>query len=151
MDFHDTSFFQSGGGSLPTPDEVLELNHLVVGGGRGTVRFEHLNLVVKAGAADYLRLEEAQTLRAMWKAFPAGEVPVPEIFGWRTVGGQNFIYMSLIPGETLRDAWDSLSHTERLSIRDQLSKVVGKLRTISPPTTDWVIGMLATIHTPPST
>lgn len=100
MDFHDTSFFESNGPSLPqlpTPEILQQHPDL----SDGVVKFEHLNLVVKAGYADYLRLEEAQTMQALRQAFPDNEVPVPEVFGWKTSGEQVFIYMSLIYGKDI--------------------------------------------------
>lgn len=132
IDFRDTSFFQSDGAEqpeLPSPEDLIQ-QCPNLREGRTVAKFEHLNLVVKAGRSDYLRLEEAQTLRAIRQAFPSGEVPVPEVFGWRKVGVRNYIYMGLIPGKTLRQAWDSLTSADKASIRDQLAQIIAALRSI---------------------
>ena len=85
VDFLDTSFFQSSGQStsqkLPSPAEIIQRCPELRDSGRGVVKFEELGLLVKYGCSNYLRLEEAQTLRAIKQAFPANEVPVPELFG----------------------------------------------------------------------
>lgn len=106
MDFYETSFFRPASSTspsgpspqLPPPSLVLE-----TGKGRGSrvVKFEHLNFVVKFGPPSKVKLEEAQAMWAIGHLFPAKEVPVPELFGWRVDQGQNFIYMSLIKGPTL--------------------------------------------------
>ena len=83
-DFLDSSFFQDDATrQLPTPAFIFDHRPY---GGRGVEKFEELGLAVKYGPSDYLRLEEAQTLYAIRKAFPNAEIPVPEVFGWRTHG-----------------------------------------------------------------
>lgn len=89
-------------------------------------------MAVKIDDASYLNLEEAQTMRAIQQAFPNGEVPVPEVFGWRTHGTQIFIYMSIISGKTLREAWPLLTQDEKRLIQSDLSRIAGALRKISP-------------------
>jgi hypothetical protein len=148
MDFHDTSFFQSNGPSLPqlpTPEIILQQHPDL---SDGIVKFEHLNLVVKVGYSDYLRLEEAQTMRALRQAFPDNEVPVPEVFGWRTSGDQVFIYMSLIHGKTLREAWPSLTDVDKKSICDELRQIVFALRRITQGSSDRFIGKEALVSSP---
>lgn len=105
MDFRDTSFFQSQETpvELPTPAEIMQ-KYPEIGDGSRIARFDDINLIVKLGPTDYLRLEEVQTMWAMRQVFPNGEIPVPEVFGWRTVDDRHFIYMSLICGSTLLDA-----------------------------------------------
>jgi aminoglycoside phosphotransferase (APT) family kinase protein len=140
VDFHDTSFFQSGRSSsphLPTPSEVLQRHPGLY---NGVVRFDHLNLIVKVGQDDYYRLEEAQTMRALKRAFPDGEVPVPEVFGWRKSDGRIFIYMSLIRGRTLREEWPSLTPEEKKSVCDELRQIVLALRRITQGSPDRFIG-----------
>jgi hypothetical protein len=133
MDFLDTSFFKSAqDGSprpeLPSPAEISQKYPEYTRGARGVAIFEDLGLVIKAGPSDYLRLEEAQTIWAIRQAFPDGEVPVPELFGWRKVGEQVFIYMSLIPGELLRDAWKTFTAVDKSSVCKQLAQVIAALR-----------------------
>ncbi len=147
MDFRDTSFFQSKGPSLPqlpSPTEIIQ-QYPKLRIGRGVAKFEHLNLIVKAGNSKYLRLEEVQTLRAIKQAFPTNEIPVPELFGWRKVGDQNFIYMSLVPGKTLREIWASLTTADKTSIRDQLGRIVTTLRRITQGSSDRFIGILTNL------
>jgi hypothetical protein len=125
MDFRDTSFFQACGSptpQLPSPSVVRQT-------GRGKIAvFEHLNLLVKMGHPTRVPLEEALTMRAVRKAFSNNEVPVPEVFGWRVSDGDNFIYMSLVRGPTLREAWTTLTYTDKESICKQLAGIVTHLR-----------------------
>jgi hypothetical protein len=45
--------------------------------------------------------------------FVHGEITVPEVFGWRRHDGFVFIYMSLIRGRNLREAWPSLTERDK--------------------------------------
>ncbi len=131
MDFRDTSFFQSNqtlACQLPTPDKVLQHSPGLY---NGVVRFEGLNLIVKVGQDDYYGLEEAQTMRALKQLFPDDKVPVPQVYGWRKSKGRIFIYMSLIPGKTLREEWPSLTEEEKKAICDELRQIVQRLRRIT--------------------
>ncbi|EKJ69158.1 hypothetical protein NXS19_006686 [Fusarium pseudograminearum] len=132
MDFLDSSFFQTRDSTqarpqLPTPASLFEEY-----GNRGAdvITIEELNLAIKTNLQAYLNLEEAQTLWAIRKVFPNGEVPVPELFGWRKHGDRVFIYMSLVPGETLRQAWQSLTEHDKASLQNQLKDIIGTLRTL---------------------
>ena len=139
MDFLDSSFFQSDESlipQLPTPVSIIEQY-----GDKGArvIKIEDLNVAVKIDQASYLRLEEAQTMRAIRQIFPNGEVPVPEVFGWRRYNDQVFIYMSLVHGQTLREAWSSLTVDDKTSIRRDLGQIVASLRRITRGSPD-VIG-----------
>ncbi|KAK4156990.1 hypothetical protein C8A00DRAFT_40576 [Chaetomidium leptoderma] len=120
MDFHETSFFRPvsstspapQGPPLPAPALVREESQAQ---GRKTVKFEHLNLLVKFGHPSRVRLEEAQAIRAIGRLFPAKDVP-------RADQGQNFICMSLIKGPTLGERWPLLTQEEKKSICSQLSQ-----------------------------
>ncbi|ORY71312.1 uncharacterized protein BCR38DRAFT_416435 [Pseudomassariella vexata] len=82
VDFVETSFFHShalASPQLPTPANVLKENPDLE---EGVAIYKKLNLAIKFGGPSYLRLEEAQTMRAVKRAFPNNEVPVPEVFGW---------------------------------------------------------------------
>lgn len=131
MDFRDTSFFQSQETpvELPTPAEIMQ-KYPEIGDGSGIARFDDINLIVKLGPTDYLRLEEVQTMWAMRQVFPNGEIPVPEVFGWRTVDDRHFIYMSLIRGSTLLHAWDHFTDADKECLRDQMKQVVKDLRSL---------------------
>ncbi|POR30952.1 Phosphotransferase enzyme family protein [Tolypocladium paradoxum] len=144
MDFHDTSFFRSNLHNcpvpqLPTPASILEQ---YPNGGAYVAKFEHLNLAVKFGQSSYLRLEEAQAMRAMRQIFPNNEVPVPEVFGWRKHGDQTFIYMSLIRGPTLREAWPSLTEADKKAICGELRCIVAALRQITQGSSNRFIGSI---------
>lgn len=90
-------------------------------------------MAVKINHEPYLRLEEAQTMWAVRRLFPDGEVPVPEVFGWRKYDGRVFIYMSLIPGKTLREAWSSLTIDDKNSLQVKLREIVASLKQIQSP------------------
>ncbi len=138
IDFHDTSFFRpKPTRQLPTPDQVLQRLPTPYD---GVARFEHLNLIVKVGQDDYYSLEEVQTMRALKQLFPNGEVPVPEVYGWRKSGRRIFIYMSLEPGKTIGEAWPSLTGEERETICNELWQIVQALRRISQESPDRWIG-----------
>ncbi|KAK9783573.1 putative Kinase-like domain-containing protein [Seiridium cardinale] len=143
IDFLDTSFFRSDKPDppqLPAPGAILEQYPDLEG---GVVKYENLNLAVKFGESTYVRLEEAQTMRAVRHAFLNDEVPVPEVFGWRKYGEKNFIYISLIHGETLREAWPKLTEADKESICDGLAHIVSALRQVSQGSSDTIIGSVS--------
>ncbi|KAL5586745.1 hypothetical protein FOBRF1_016615 [Fusarium oxysporum] len=133
MDFLDSSFFQTRDSAearpeLPTPASLFEEY-----GDRGAdvIKIEKLNLAIKTDAQAHLNLEEAQTLWAIRKAFPNGEIPVPEVFGWRRYEDRVFIYMSLVPGKTLREAWPSLTQDDKTLLQKQLKEIIDSLRRLN--------------------
>ena len=139
VDFRDTSFFQHGPTSsrqLPTPAEVFKRSGSA---GRAVIVFEELNLAVKMDHPKYLRLEEAQTMRAIRNAFRHGEVPVPEVFGWRKTEERNYIYLELIRGQTLRAAWSFLTEVDKNSIAVELSRIVSSMRTVTHDSNEAVL------------
>ncbi|KAI0867233.1 kinase-like domain-containing protein [Hypoxylon argillaceum] len=142
-EFHDTSFFQSQAGRtvhLPSPTEVLREHPNL---SNGVAIYEDLNLVVKFDDLRFLRREEAQALRAIRQAFPDGEVPVPEVFGWKVCGHRMFLYMSLIVGKTLREAWPLLTKHDKIAISTELSHIVTALRRVSPDPSGPFIGSVS--------
>jgi aminoglycoside phosphotransferase (APT) family kinase protein len=92
-----------------------------------TVRFEDLKLVVKYGRE--ITIAEALCLWAIRRFLP-DQVPVPEVYGWCEDGGEFFIYMELIQGETLENKWKSLSKPERIDVCDQLRVMLSELRSL---------------------
>ena len=103
--------------------------------GRG--RFWYLQdsgVFVKFGPRSRVHVEEALALRFVNKMFSADQVPAPEVFGWKTAGDNGnestFIYMSFVPGETLEEAWETLTQAEKTSISHQLADVVKALRSV---------------------
>ncbi|CAH0046836.1 unnamed protein product [Clonostachys solani] len=135
MDFRDTSFFRHQSAELPTPASLLRQYPDL---GAGVLKFSDQNLVIKVGGSSELHLEEAQVIYGIRHAFPTSEVPVPELFGWRKHGDMTFIYMSLISGKTLREAWDDLQTDDKTSICVQLSQIVTALRSIKPDTPQFI-------------
>lgn len=127
--FYDTSFFNGKEGNeppqLPSPTEVLLKSQET---SSGVVIFEDLDLAVKFGPPECVELSEAQAMIAIRRAFPLGNIPVPEVFGWKQREGQNFIYMSLVRGSTLREAWPLLDAADKTAIRDDLRRITTLLR-----------------------
>ena len=139
MDFLDSSFFQNGPNrSLPTPAEIKGLSTTY-----GTtsqpdpVKFEELGLLVKFGP--HVTAAEAQCLWMIGKELQ-GQVPVPEVYGWRIDGNEAFIYMQLIQGDTLRDRWDSLSVLDKRSVCHQLRQITISLRQLEQDPNNPFIG-----------
>lgn len=130
VDFLETGFFRSREAwpnrpSLPTTAHVRDR---VGGETAGTVSFPELGLFVKFGPPHRVRLEEAQALQAIRRAFPSDEVRSPELVGWRKEGDVSYIYMSLIPGPTLEACWPTLTFAERTNVTDQLAQMLASLR-----------------------
>ncbi|WXC60307.1 hypothetical protein SNK03_006172 [Fusarium graminearum] len=130
MDFLDSSFFQTRDSTqarpqLPTPASLFEEYGDC---GADVITIKELNLAIKTDAQAYLNLEEVQTLWVIRKVFPNGDVPVPELFSWRKYGDWVFIYMSLVPGETLREVWQSLDEDDKASLQNRLKEIIGTLR-----------------------
>lgn len=134
VDFPETSFFgprqASLNGSspeLPTPTEVREYTG---NENYGTVALPELGLFVKWGREHLVRIEEAQSLQAIRRAFLNNEVPVPELVAWRSEDDINYLYMSLVPGVTLDSCWSTLTTEERSTIADQLGETLTTLRSV---------------------
>lgn len=142
LDFRDTRFFhRNADGSsaeLPSPATVRAM---CPGAHSGNVNFEHLGLFVKFGFDYHVSIEEAQTLQALPRAFPDNEISIPELFGWRREEDINFIYMSLIPGTTLKASWPTLTEQEKTYILQQLERMVSLLRTLRQHSDHPLIGI----------
>ncbi|KAI1334286.1 hypothetical protein F5Y15DRAFT_295413 [Xylariaceae sp. FL0016] len=124
IEFHDTSFFQKVGAKFPSPQEIREKGaELYDDRARGTrpppVPYEELGLAIKYGSE--ITIAEAQCLWFFSRHMKT-EVPTPELFAWCHDGGETFIFMELVEGETLADAWSSLSP-------EDLDTICGQLRT----------------------
>jgi aminoglycoside phosphotransferase len=141
LEFHDTSFFKSANSNLPSAAEVLQRYRKDSESFYGIAFFRELALVVKFGQPSHVHLDNALTMRALWQAFPNREVPVPEVFGWRSENNKNFIYMSLIPGKTLYEVWTTLSSSEKESICKDLGSIQSCLRRLRPESGESFIGM----------
>ncbi|KAK2765226.1 hypothetical protein FQN54_008925 [Arachnomyces sp. PD_36] len=89
------------------------------------VIFESMGLFVKWGRR--AQLSEGQTLYAV-RRYLKNEVPVPEVYGWRTDGEEVFIYMEAIAGPTLEKSWDGLTPEDHVRICGELRKIFDNLR-----------------------
>ena len=133
----DSSFFiDHPASALPTSKEVRAINEKA-NNIRGTsfnrpppVKFPSLGLIVKYGADT--TITEAETQYMVYQQL-RGKVPIPEVFGWTEDGGQVFIYMSLIEGETLEQRWGVLSQEEREAICRELNGMVKAWRSFEQP------------------
>lgn len=142
VDFSETSFFCDKDAKLPPPLEVYERQGQYTGQ-RVTISKE-LNLVVKLGNPRDGRLGEALPMQTLRKAFPGGEVPVPEVFGCRNHNGAQFVYMSLVPGVSLSITWDELKAEDKVSICDQLGRVQSHLLSLSRGVSGGFVGRCLT-------
>lgn len=101
------------------------------------VMIPSLGLVVKYGADT--TVAEAQTQIMIYKHLK-GQVPVPEVFGWTEDGGQVFIYMSLIEGETLQERWGDMDENERRFVCEELKCMVKAWRSLEQDGHDHYVG-----------
>jgi aminoglycoside phosphotransferase (APT) family kinase protein len=86
-----------------------------------------MKLVVKYGPS--LSIAEGQCLWAIQKSI-GQEVPVPEVYDWCRHRNDVFIYMQLVEGQTLEDAWDTLAENDRTQIHQQLRHILTSLRSL---------------------
>lgn len=143
----DSSFFRERRApTLPSPAEIRAINQQSgkgVGFNRSPpVKIRSLGLFVKYGAD--VTITEAETQIMLQERFQ-GHLPVPEVFGWAEDGGQTFVYMALIEGETLMARWGSLDDNEKQAIFKELHFLIKLLRTLKQDTHDQYIGMSALI------
>lgn len=142
--FLESSFFKGKPGrTLPTPAKIRAISKKS-GNIRSTsfnrpppVMIPSLDLVVKYGAD--VTVVEAQTQIILRKHLD-GQVPVPEVFGWTEDGGQVFIYMSLIEGESLQGRWGDMNENERHSVCEELKRVAKAWRALEQDRHDPYIG-----------
>jgi len=69
-----------------------------------------------------------------------GLVTVPEVFGWTQDGGQTFIYMSLVEGTPLNQAWSRLSDEARQGVCGELRQAVTAWRSLEQGRHDHYVG-----------
>lgn len=108
----------------------------------GKAWFKDIGVFVKFGGEDRVRLEEAQSIQAVWRAFNGECMLIPELFGWRRTENVNYIYMSYIDGQTLEQSWPALYEEEKLAMAEQLRSFLDCLRTKILPSAQQLIGML---------
>lgn len=153
FDVEDSTFF-SKWSQLPSPKEVraqAEAQHLLgVNPDDRKVHsltapflrpppviFENMRLFVKWGSA--VRVSEAQCLYAV-RRFLGDDVPVPEVYGWRTDGDEKFIYMEYTEGQTLEKVWDVMEPGDQISICHELRTIYDNLRQLEQDSSDPFIG-----------
>ncbi|TVY19330.1 hypothetical protein LARI1_G002348 [Lachnellula arida] len=139
--FNESTYFSEDGpnSSLPSPAIVRATQKARELLSSMTVRFEDLKLVVKYGTE--ITLAEAQCLWEIRRLLP-NQVPVPEVYGWCEDGGEFFIYMELIQGETLENKWESLSKPERIDVCGQLRVMLSELRSLKQNPEDQFLGQV---------
>nr|POF17742.1 hypothetical protein CFP56_13154 [Quercus suber] len=93
------------------------------------VCFSELGLMVKWG--EKITIAEGQCLWFI-RNHLRHSVPVPRIFGWKRDQNQTFLYLELVPGDTLADRWNGLNEIERSSLCKQLREMVSSWRQIRP-------------------
>ncbi|KAI0146110.1 hypothetical protein GGR57DRAFT_494356 [Xylariaceae sp. FL1272] len=124
--FRDSSFFKRNKCDLPTPERIREVD-IEVNDYRARsyrpppIPFEDLGLVVKYGS--FITIAEAQCLWYFNK-YMKETVPTPELFGWCQDGGETFIFMELVRGDTLDEIWPSLRPEDQDFICEQLMTCV---------------------------
>lgn len=144
--FPESSYFtQHRAPTLPSPAEIRALNESS-GNRRATafqrpspVTFQALGLFVKYGSE--VTVTEAETQAHLHHGL-SGKVPIPEVFGWIQDGGQTFIYMSFILGETLQSRFSGMDDDERRAVCQDLRTMVNAWRSISQDESDQYIGTL---------
>lgn len=70
---------------------------------------------------------------------------MPEVFGWAEDGGQIFVYVALVDGNTLMERRESLNDGEKRAIFNELHRLIKLLRTLKQDTHHQDIGMSAGI------
>ncbi|KLU84837.1 hypothetical protein MAPG_03872 [Magnaporthiopsis poae ATCC 64411] len=114
IDFRDTSFFHSDSAEqpeLPSPEEITH----------------------SSGRHRHCELSD--------KLFRPARSQSPGRSDGGGVRMRTYIYMGLIPGKTLRQAWDSLTPADKASILGQLAGIIAALRNIVQESPSRFIGM----------
>lgn len=101
--FFESSFFKEQRAlALPSPAEIRALDKKT-GHSCATapVSIPSLGLLVKYGTN--VTLTEAETQTFIREKLRDYDVPIPKVFGYAEHGGQRFIYMALMEGDTLQE------------------------------------------------
>lgn len=143
----DSSFFKDNPVDLPSPEEVRQKDRELHGdchpmSRRPPIPFEELGLIVKYGFE--ITIAEAQCLWYFNKHMK-DQVPTPELFGWCRAGGQTYIYMQLVRGQTMEEAWPSLSEQEKTLICEQLRGYAASWQALCQESEPYYIGEQMTI------
>lgn len=84
-----------------------------------------MGIFVKWGRS--VSISEGQCLYAIGQLLKE-YVPVPELYGRREDGGENFLYMEYFDAQTLEQAWETLGPHDRVSISGELRIICANLR-----------------------
>ncbi|KAE8394998.1 kinase-like domain-containing protein [Aspergillus alliaceus] len=143
--FHYSTFCnESSRNTLPTPSEIRAISkksgecHISFNR-PSPVKIPSLGLLVKYGAD--VTVVEART-QMMLHEYLKDQVPIPTVFAWAEDGGQVFIYMSLIDGETLQERWSDMNENERQSVCKELRHMVKAWRALEQDSHSHYIGSL---------
>jgi hypothetical protein len=135
--FADTSFFTQNRGTLPLPADIRAQAKTYNPARPPPVIYSELGLLIKYGSE--ITIAEGQCLWAIRRLLGSSKIPVPEIYAWSSDGGQVFLYMELVKGLTLHQAWDSISKDGKDIVCDQLAKIVRALRLLKQePSSEFV-------------
>ncbi|KAK2785454.1 hypothetical protein FQN52_008662 [Onygenales sp. PD_12] len=96
--------------------------------GRVVVQLDE-HIVVKFG--NNITLTDADTTAHIAKL--SDDIPAPRPLGVMSVGKRTYMFMTLVKGDCLGNIWSGLSDVEKISIRDQLDIILGKLRALPLP------------------
>ncbi|KAI2730428.1 hypothetical protein CBS147332_2280 [Penicillium roqueforti] len=127
FDVKDSQFFRKFT-KLPSPEEVrlqAKAQHLAEGG--------------------IVRTSEGQCLYALGQLLK-DDIPIPEIYGWREDGGETFLYMEYLQGQTLEQVWDNLGPDNRVSICYELRTIVNHIRRLQQKPGESFVGDIAQDH-----
>ncbi|KAL4811874.1 phosphotransferase enzyme family protein [Aspergillus spinulosporus] len=98
---------------------------------------EELGLFVKWGSS--VQLSEAHCLYAVRQTLK-GDVPVPEVYGWRTEGNEKYIYMEYVNGISLEQAWPIMGQEDKAGVCRELRTIYQRLRQVEQDPEDPFIG-----------
>ncbi|KAI4591919.1 hypothetical protein KJ359_012105 [Pestalotiopsis sp. 9143b] len=140
--FTESTSFKKDQGDLPSPDQIrqrdIETNGIRARCERPpVVVFKEQKLVVKYGS--FITTAEAQCLW-YFNRYMKDHVPTPELYGWCQDAGETFIYMELISGETLKEAWPSMTEEEQDIVCRELRECVAAWRRLRQEKEPYYIG-----------
>lgn len=151
VEIKDSAFFTEARGELPAPAAIRrKATENSDGYPSGSDRpppviFSELGVLVKYGTA--INIAEAQCLWYFNKHLQ-GRVPTPEVYGWCQDEDETFIYMQLLPGITLDEAWPRMSQAQRDSVCGQLRDCVQAWRGLRQETGPPFVGKMQIIQPP---
>ncbi|KAK4182579.1 hypothetical protein QBC35DRAFT_151503 [Podospora australis] len=90
------------------------------------IPFPGQGLLAHYGPDSNVTATEGKNLLLLRQIFKNGEIPVPEVYGWRrdAENGERVVYTSLPQGNTLEDRWGGLTDVEKTSVCEELRGIV---------------------------